>query len=46
MNFVTCSKCLTDMRSERNTQDTKRFELRFRVLLTKEGIRHVELANA
>jgi hypothetical protein len=31
-NFVTCSKCLTDMRSGRNTQNTKQPELRFLAL--------------
>jgi hypothetical protein len=45
-NFVTCSKCLTDMRSERNTQRTKQPELRLRALLTEDGIRHIELASA
>jgi hypothetical protein len=45
-NFVTCSKCLTDMRSGRNTQNTKQPELRFRALLTEDGIRHIELASA
>jgi hypothetical protein len=45
-NFVTCSKCLTDMRSGRNTQDMKQPELRFRALLTENGIRHIELASA
>jgi hypothetical protein len=34
------------MRSGRNTQNTKQPELRFRALLTEDGIRHIELASA